>query len=82
MKYEIYFKTWSLYDYNDWTDANMCTYQQLNAIYIYAGQNHYHICFSELFVGHVYTIKKDLNIAEKNDFFAFYIYFWDPYCQN
>lgn len=49
----------------------MCTYQQLNAIYIYAGQNHYHVCFSELFVGHVYTIKKDLNIAEKNDFFCF-----------
>lgn len=53
----------------------MCTYQQLNAISIYAGQNRYHFCFSELFVGHVYTIKKDLNIAEKNDFFAFYIFF-------
>lgn len=31
------------------------TYQQLNAIYIYAGQNHYHFCFSELFVGHAYV---------------------------
>lgn len=54
----------------------MCTYQQLNAIYIYAGQNHYHISFQNyLLATRTYTIKNDLNIAEKNDFFAFYIYF-------
>lgn len=56
----------------------MCTYQQLNAIYIYAGQNHYHFCFSELFVGHAYKIKNDLNIAEKNDILLFIYIFEIP----
>lgn len=68
MKYEIYFKTWSLYHYNGWTYANMCTYQQLNAIYIYAGQNHYHnIFFQNQFLT---TFTQKIQISQKSTIFC------------
>lgn len=58
----------------------MCTYQQLNAIYIYMQDKIIIISVFQnyLLATRTYTIKNDLNIAEKNDFLLFIYIFEIP----